>query len=1719
MAENNKEQTNKRANISYARVGMNTDSSPDLLKPGQVTFALNAQIENLSGEEVAYQNEQGNLECVHFPKDYVVIGLKAVPELNRVFYFLTSPGGNSMIAQVENGSCECVPIIDDKDADHKLNFNIDFPIRKVVTKITNCSAQLYWTDGLNPRRYLDLEDMPWKEEINPLNDFKPIKLEGALDVNKLLVQPNFSIPELEVESVEVGGSLVTGAYQFAVQYCNSLGEGYTSFYNVTNPASIRGAVITTDMAMPTSNALTVKVSNLDTTGLYEYYNLAVIQTVNDATQVKLMGTYPISGKEIRHTLVTTTGLTELSIQEVFEKYPYYDTAQGVFEVDNVIGWYSLEGNQQINYQKIWNQAQLKWISYRLPYNQFESYANGINSSKYRGYMRDEVYAFEGCFILKNGKQTDACHIPGRPLKEWDLYKVDASSKDFSKLEENNCDVPPTSAFAYEVYNTATNEGYVDSNSIEDDSCYIGPYERGEMAYWESEELYDNNPIIWGDLAGKPIRHHRFPDIEVSKHYEKRTRGNVTEYFVFPLGVEVDAASLYNAIQNSDLTQDQKDQIVGFKILRGNRVNNKSVVAKGLLHNVGEVWNEGKKYLYANYPFNDVGRDPFYTTYKVPDHSGFNHEAALNGFTTEDSRKRFVFHSPDTHFFQPTLNADGQYLKVECIEAGQAESHFVPVKNNAEHKFMTRKTIYASAGIALAGGFEIGQGTFGWPSFSLDSFMPTYQSMMEVLEKVAPYTNFALNFNSLGIYDDTYPVHNNGNKNRKIDFISYVTEGLQKVEEGNTLNNIGRESAVYIHTKDPLDFTHHMGAPRDTSRYNLGSILGTTDVNYEAKSGYVILIKDQLFPGRNFYSRGLGRNLFTMKGKRYLIDGAAYVVAGDRTEVAQGQPNNSDIYSGYIEVYPEGHNKVPPISGELVPVKESILSPKLSYYSRYHETLYIRQGTAGAPERGDSPHTVTRYTGRNRISSYYGAIKRSLPRQWGRMYSYETIDTGYYQNLYDEEGRPYESFKPVFGGDIYINRFAYKSKHPFFKQHSVDKPHGSDTFFDEEGNLSYPMYWISHRPLKGDIDLEPQLEKALNEVIDTKLGNVLGNLATGASLGVGKAVSLTAKLFKEIYEKLGVANLNLDLSPVDNEGLYERGYFYMFAYGINYFFVESEVNVDLRQGYNELEGNFYPNVGTGIPDEWLQETNVPIIQDNTYVYNRTYSKQNKENYYTHLRNDYDPDKTCLYEFPNRVIWSDKSSVEDTKNNWLIYRVLNYKDLPKTYGSLTSIDNLLNNELLVRYSGSSQIYNALTTLTNSSGTGVYIGTTNMFDAPPLDLSHADLGSAGSQHTLLLKTEFGNIYVDAQRGQVIMIGSSKGGFDILSNYGMSKWFLENLPFKAPGNPDNAFNGYGLTGVYDKLYKRFILTKRDIGGSWTMSFSFRTKSWVSFHSYVPNFYVPHNNHFQTGINPFLLRGVTGAPTNRDSTNIAEGFGDFFPTSTFSDIQESRSVVIITSDDEGDNILPDFEIPQGQAKLWNHNTRFDKFNNFYGILSPYTIEYPYTYITRSIFQTTSYKTQDELVQSVKEYANVRKYESRDNYYEPDETIYFNKSWLYNDQQCSGELILVPSKKNDLSARFSYPKYNDFSKEILVTKSDGFYKYNTFWDIVKDNNKSFFNTVNDFTKNNKELKTDNLDYSQRNYKKGLLRSKSLRIRHTLDNRDDVNILSRFIITETTISDK
>ena len=168
---------------------------------------------------------------------------------------------------------------------------------------------------------------------------------------------------------------------------------------------------------------------------------------------------------------------------------------------------------------------------------------------------------------------------------------------------------------WKIYNTASVTGPASGDPIGNAT----PYQYGEFSYWQSTELYPCNIDVWGDLADTPIRHHKFPDVLVSPIFETpQLVYSGTQIVpvmqasdaVYPIGVKVDVSQIIQLINASNLTAAQKSQIASFKIVRGDRSTNKSIVGKGILRNVGKYTREGTDYYFPNYPYNDLRGDTF-----------------------------------------------------------------------------------------------------------------------------------------------------------------------------------------------------------------------------------------------------------------------------------------------------------------------------------------------------------------------------------------------------------------------------------------------------------------------------------------------------------------------------------------------------------------------------------------------------------------------------------------------------------------------------------------------------------------------------------------------------------------------------------------------------------------------------------------------------------------------------------------------------------------------------------------------------------------------------------------------------------------------------------------------------------------------------------------------------------------------------------------------------
>lgn len=1756
--------------IDYTKgLGLNLDDlENNRSDKGSVSFALNAVVTSTKNEgEYAYQTEEGTTKYLSFKDGEKPIGVFYIGFLQKTIYFLDS----NKIGLEDNGTYttlvqgEC------------LGFDENYPIHQIAVKTTNKTVQVYWTDDLNTMRFIDLDDLPFKTIPNPDNDYQTIKLEGELDCNKIKVMPNFSMPIISNVEVVEGGSAKEGVVQFGVAYSNDKGNLITSVYNVSNPIHINERTrATQDYDSETSKSVKFNVENLDNTGIFKYFTVIVVETINNISTPKILGTYPVTEKdyEIIYSGEASTNIT-IPEEELFRKFPYYKYAQGVTTSDGNIIWYGLRENRKVNYQQIWSKVKTNWVSYQLPYNnENEGYGDPSNVMNHKSFMRDETYPLEGVLLLKNGRETEAFHIPSREQNPNDLVQVE--NEDVMPEDSDRCNEAEITLPKWKVYNTA----YVtetDANYSED-GCYKGVYQRGEFSYVESTELYPANPDIWGDLAGKPIRHHKFPDEAISPRF--KTIGENT--FIYPIGVEIDRDSLLQAIEDSDLTQDEKDDIVGFKILRGDRSQgNMSIMAKGNLYNVGKYKNEeGEDRYFPNYPYNSLSSDPLFAKEKLKPLKGFQITKASQPYKDDQGKDQFTFHSPDTHFGR-VASVDSGVLKIEAIDYGEGYGEIVDIKDNAEYKFLTQNTQKYALVLATTMALEY-KGKKARPSFNGTDFAQVYNNMTELFDKLVPYNNFGRNINSVANFNKSIPVKNDGFKQRRIEFGRYLADGFNAIEDGKTLNNTRRESSVYLKTNKPLKYPTEYSpqVPSDLSRfiksthgikedismeefYEMGKpiyqefdgvvkeglnveflqslLVGATQAGEEIAdnandsqyiSAMVAQIAMQIVKDYDYNDLHIFENqveacwnedfpTFTLELETHLQPLKTYVLFSIDGETIYGTESDlefEEVITNYTPQYVTNNQNIYYLSAidemELEAYQEEYLdyllglsllpnamSSKLFLAYNYYlvrginifsgiDLWYLNQprticGGALLTASYKAIHYAKdvfvqyfqnrteeheHYRTNFKVNNYYASIKRNKPNQWGRIYSYPTVDTGTVNFLKDKE------FKPIFGGDTFINRFSIKRKQQIFTKSTVNEHDGTDIALDEEGSLGNPMFWISTKPLDMGLRIDEQALQAsfsgigatIKNIVVSNVMNVVGDVLVSAglivtSIGVGAfvfppagvvvtvvglvitAVGALLKLISSIFrnktteiekatikilrdlvvqiaEKLGIKNVNLDnLKGVENS-IRILGDVYQYVYGIPTNIVESQVNVSERKALNDDESNFYPRItggGEGIPHDWLQESRVPIAHDNYYGYNKTFSKQNREAIYGHLREDFEKDKDYTQKYLNRAIYGDKEEMREDINGWRIYKPMNFYDFPKEYGSITSIDGIGSKQVLVRFKENSQIYNAQSQL-NVQGIGVYLGDPTMFTkAPPLDLGE------GSQHRMLISTPFGYVYVNSEKGRVVLVGGRRP--ELLSDLKVRRWFQKHLPFKT--KEDNHYKGVtGLHGVFDPVHNRILITKIEEGRSWTISFSFISKRWIGWHSYIPNYYVEENTKIRLGKNG----------------------------------EEEEQKIAGT------------------------------FRTFFGKIYPYIIEFPFT----------AKQPKQEIIQSIEDFSTVERFDEDGEFWEVDDMTYFNKALVYNKQQSSGLLKLTPKDPNDLSQYFNYPMQGNGFSEILVDKRDEGYRFNQFYDRVTKRNTKIIKNQDKPVAEEIEFE-DVLDYGEDTMERTNIRGRNSKVRliHDTDESD------------------
>ena len=715
MAKNNNIQNTSSAGGGSFDKSLNEDNQGFAKSPQEWTQARNAVNNTVSGDLYTLSNESSNYLCSVVPDGYSIIG--KIRLSGGTWAIFSTDDTDSEIGLFNEDRCTYEKLVNDAC----LNFKTTNLITGSSKENFDCSRHIYWADGLNPDRHLNINDIPYisqdvPEPGNPdcivSQPITPLQL----DCEKIRLEPIVDNLAFKVTEGTTSGELLNGSYYVAGAYLKN-GVRVTDY---SLPSNVVGLWKHDNLG----SSLEIEVVNIDKD--YDEYQLVLLQFANfQGPLAFVVGQYTTDQKRITITSINTKW-EQLPEGEgsILRRNPIADKSDAIYKAADYLMRVGPTDKLDFNYQPLANQITAKWIS--VEYDS-EYYKNGGYET---GYMRDEVYPFFIRWVFNTGDKSASYHIPGRAALPADLTL--AGAQNLLPTESN-------SLKKWEVYNTATIDAPFTPYTLPDGGKVIG---QGKMSYWESTEEYPGDkPDVWDALCGKKIRHHKFPDNAsdtsanmVTNHYDPNDGSKIRIMAVQFDNIQAPVDNAGNPINN----------IVGYELLRGSREGNKTVFAKGMINNMREYFTDGdlddlqfandylpfrildgdgKRKLYANYPFNPTGDERFLsrtetinqgtandTSLDPDDNADSNNNPYPKYYLDADSpyesdyvrKDFFTFHSPETNFRDPFLSA--KEIKVYGELNGEALGSFEFPADHPKHKFIGNGAFYTS--IILGIGFTL-----------------------------------------------------------------------------------------------------------------------------------------------------------------------------------------------------------------------------------------------------------------------------------------------------------------------------------------------------------------------------------------------------------------------------------------------------------------------------------------------------------------------------------------------------------------------------------------------------------------------------------------------------------------------------------------------------------------------------------------------------------------------------------------------------------------------------------------------------------------------------------------------------------------------------------------------------------------------------------------------------------------------------------------------------
>lgn len=1683
-------------NTSTFNKGLTKDYDEVFFPEGAWSHARNAVNNTNEGQLGTLSTEQATLLCASAP--YTVIG--AVYMHDTTWGIFSTDNIHSEVGLFDTAKCGDTDAYIKVVNDDCLSFSQSNLITGAAKLNFDCSWQLYWSDGLNPDRSLNVDNVPYIQNCTTIDSCIICTPTNQLDCDAIRLISHAHSPCMSMDIGTTGGTLLNGSYFVVIAYTIN-GVKATDYFSPSNVV----AVFNHDNLQ---GSLDITFSNLDQDN-YDEFELVVVRMVAANSSAKRFGTYSTRTK-----YVSIDNLEESLPSIPLALIPYrnfpYEKSDTMSASSEYLFRIAPTGRFDFNYQPLANQISTQWVMTEYPHTYYEKAGTNV------GYMRDEQYAFWIRWVYDTGETSSSYHIPGRARRP-NIEFNPATGQDYIA---NNIDaieaadpLEPYIPKRWEVYNTAT---FTPTNyTLPDGGVVVA---QGDMGFWESSEIYpDNKPNIWNatyvdpttgvniggttnsfdyDLCGKPIRHHKMPadllntfngplqsNAVINDSYTHvRTDSSGKAQYIRLLGVTFD-----NIKPPVDNYGNIIPSIVGYEILRGTRVGNKTVLAKGIINNmrtyklqsVSDVDGSSEPTtigLFQNYPYNPLYVDPAIVNDET--NGGVNDTNEIYfygpGVTTSASdikfysQNLFTFHSPETNFRNPYLSPTELKIYTEISQNSDefgynVRGKFRPVPGHPRHKLVTDLAFIVACltGIAEAIVVHIAgkkkesvEGTASLNAYN-SGLIGALQSATIVPLNIAGSSFLNLASASVGGPQLDSPMNM---------AIAYLASEVAQVA--------GYQGTRYKKENENTDLQSLPKFLRIATGLVLTAQYFSQGMNV-AMDLIKALVKYRQYAWRYLSHGNLHRH---WKGNAIYGNTRRYI---DKSMYLDPSVQNFFTDNGtYYKI-----NNLNRIRTVALHVTAAVNNPNIA--DNTAQTIGSHFGSDVASPSWDHDNSPLPEFGTS-ASCFYAGLKVRLINQYGQLNGVRQIPIPC--KIIVNNNTPLTNTNtrftsPVlFGGDTYVGRYTEKNTFFYFRDWLYNVPDGTEFNYANYYMLGFPRYWadFTEFEVSGFISsvfqnlIQPdewELPSNLHHLDRGVGGNPFGGISeiqggNGIeSPDIANASSTTTGEWVEnpaywdngfgppgfgcggcdpyIWEETTSTSITVDQAAIDdaadpeNMGGFGSGfnaanfvfglkdaYMYLFNSSVRDFYVESEINLACRDWDNEPARRHY--------DEYTY-TDLAQMFDTQIIKFGNYYKYDYSLGVSYLMSNFNSWGQMQFPYYNPAV---SASCFTYMPNRIIYSLPFKNDAPKDTWNIFLAMNYVdyaNRPLMIKP-------------VNKTGFAVLFK-----DASPLLYAGQDVLQT-ELNTKIILGDGGLFSTDPQS-----ISNTENAFQ----YGacQNKWSVTTTPFGlywmsqsqgkifAYGEGLEEISNAGLKWwfAYYLPYRllqdfpTFTLTDNPVIGIGCQTIFDNQDQVVYFckKDYKLREDAPYPiTYISDNIFHPVINGKAAA------SNIYLGDPLYFEDASWTVSYDPKQKYWVSFHDWHPDLTMsapiDFYSTKGKD-IWRHNYRWDLYCNFYGL--DYSFEVEYIAQTGQIVNTT--RSLEYMLECYKVAAN-----GIDQFHILDGN--FDQAVVFNTEQVSGLLNLFIKPKNDPFAMISYPIINFNSIDIIFSKEENKYRFNQFWDITND---------------------------------------------------------------------